>query len=137
MICCVSDIISMSPPGRLKQHPQTTRPHPRASCMNWCCLLVLILATESASHSIATERPPYTSTPGNQVDYLENGVDPVFEAGKDKRESLLGEGKDKVSTYCTGFESKCKCSPDGKEIVCKRAGFVEVPSKLPSTLTKL
>lgn len=42
-----------------------------------------------------------------------------------------------VKTYCSGFESKCRCSADGKELTCKAAGFVEVPSSLPSTLTKL
>lgn len=52
---------------------------------------------------------------------------------KDSRGEEFGAGR----TYCFGFESKCKCSPDGSELTCKAAGFVQVPSNLHSTLKKM
>lgn len=106
-----------------------------------------------------------TTTPSYDVDYYENvveggfGVD-IVEKGKEKiviaedlkiANDLVGKmseifsvnkrnigGADRdVRTYCSDFESKCLCSPDGTNLTCKGAGFVEVPSNLPSTLRNM
>lgn len=68
-------------------------------------------------------------------EYLDEVKMETIQKGKVVTDKKVETGE--VKTYCSGFESKCRCSADGKELTCKSAGFVEVPSSLPSSLTKL
>lgn len=152
----------MSPSGRPKY---ASPPHKRTILLLSIVLLTSRpycegLSIPNESNSL---NPPKT-TPSYDGDYYENGVaenfvgDVVHQKTKVQEEivtttsstttTIVGEVKklneDKVKdnvvierTYCFGFESKCKCSPDGAELTCKAAGFVQVPSNLHPTLKKM